>query len=106
MANKDNPRKGSHIELDKEELINLIKDLNAIPSPTDKEEDLIKYISNMSKWCKDYKLRTRPCGSGNCANVAPLYIGHPDAKYVFVTHCDRREENKELTGPDNEEIVI
>ncbi len=101
MTNRDNPRKGSHMELDKEELKNFIKGLNSIPSLTDKEERLIECIS---QWCKAHELPTQRCGNRKLAKVAPLYIGDPDAKYVFVTHCDRTVENKKLTEPGNEEI--
>jgi putative aminopeptidase FrvX len=73
-----------------EAILEFINKLNQIPSPTDGEEKLIEYITRL---CKDESVAVKSIMPKSFLKVAPILIGNPDAKYIFVTHCDRVQEN-------------
>lgn len=75
---------------DLKEIIYFINQINQIPSPTDDENKLIDHIS---KLCANNGIRVTPISQKPFLRVAPILIGNPDAKYIFVTHCDRVQEN-------------
>ena len=71
-------------------IIHLINNLNFISSPTDGEGDLIKHIASLAvaQNISVQTIKPKPY-----LKVAPILIGAPDAKFILVTHCDRKQEN-------------
>ncbi len=71
-------------------IVNIINSLNLIPSPTDGEGNLIMHITGLAN---RQNIPVQTITPKPYLRVPPILIGEPDAKYIFVTHCDRVQEN-------------
>ena len=71
-------------------IINFTNCLNHIPSPTDGEDDLIMHITGLAN---EQNIPVQTITKKPYLEFPPILIGDPDAKFILVTHCDRKQEN-------------
>jgi hypothetical protein len=72
-------------------IIEFINSLNEIPSPTDREEDLLEHITEL---VNAINIPIQTITRKPYLNVPPVLVGNPDSKYILVTHCDRVIKDK------------
>ena len=73
--------------------IDLLKDINNIPAPTDGETKLLEYLKDL---CNIKNIPFQTVGTGLFNNIPSLLTGK-ESNHILVIHSDRVSENRNLT---------